>query len=83
MTRVSLLLCAAVIAVTLQTPLPDTLDKAAMTWVDATFKKMTPDDKVGQLVVSSIRSTYLATDSDAFDQLAQRVVERLWREGFL
>jgi beta-N-acetylhexosaminidase len=76
MTRVSLLLLATVATVTagaLQTPLPDTLDKAAMTWVDGTFKKMTLEDKVGQLVVSSIRSTYLATDSDAFDQLTQKV----------
>ena len=73
MTRVSLYIATAVTVVTLQVPLPDTLDKAAMTWVDATFKKMTLEDKVGQLVVSSIRSTYLATDSDAFDQLAQKV----------
>src|SRR5262245_41509749 len=73
--RFVLLLLASVTAVTLQAPLPlpDTLDKAAMTWVDTTFKKMTLEDKVGQLVVSSIRSTYLPTDTDAFDQLAQKV----------
>ncbi len=68
-----LLLCAALTAAAVQSPLPDTLDKVATAWVDATFKKMTLEDKVGQLVVSSIRSTYLSTDSDAFDQLAQKI----------
>ena len=36
-----------------QAPLPDALDKAAAKWVEDTFKKMTLDDKVGQLIVSS------------------------------
>ena len=40
-----------------QAPLPDALDKTAARWVDETFKKLTIDDKVGQLVVSSISST--------------------------
>ena len=42
-------------------------------WVEDTFKKMTLDDKVGQLVVSSFQSTYLANDTDAFDALAQKI----------
>ena len=35
------------------------LDKVADKWVEDTFKKMTLDDKVGQLIVSAIDSTYL------------------------
>jgi beta-glucosidase-like glycosyl hydrolase len=34
---------------------------------------MTLDDKVGQLIVSSSFSTYLPTDSDAYDALAEKV----------
>ena len=56
-----------------QAPLPETLDKAAAKWVDDTFKKMTLDDKVGQLIVSSMQSTYLANDTDAYDALVQKV----------
>jgi beta-N-acetylhexosaminidase len=56
-----------------QSSLPVTLDKAGERWVEDTFKKMTLDDKVGQLIVSSIDSTYLATDSPQFEQLAEKV----------
>jgi beta-N-acetylhexosaminidase len=56
-----------------QAPLSAGLDKAAAKWVDRTLKKMTIDEKVGQLVVPSFDSTYLATDSDAFDQLTADV----------
>jgi beta-N-acetylhexosaminidase len=58
-----------------QGPLPDALDKIAAKWVDDTFKKMTLDDKVGQLVLSSLPSTYLSTDSDAFAALADKVTK--------
>lgn len=56
-----------------QAPLPDGLDKVAAKWVDDTFKKMTLDDKVGQLVVTSANSTYLANDSDAYDVLVRKI----------
>ena len=64
-----------------QTPLPDGLDKAAAKWVEDTLKKLTLDDKVGQLVVSSFQSTYLSNDTDAFDALADKV-KRLRLGGF-
>lgn len=75
MKRPALLLCIALISQTFafQSPLPDTLDKIAAKWVDDTFKRMTLDDKIGQLVVSSFSSTYLASDTDTFDALAQKV----------
>src|SRR6188474_89818 len=56
-----------------QAALPDTLDKVAAKWVEDTFKKMTLDDKVGQLVVTSANTTYLASDTDAFESLAKKV----------
>jgi beta-N-acetylhexosaminidase len=56
-----------------QAPLPDSLDKAAAKWVEDTFKKMTLDDKVGQLVVTSANTTYLASDTDAYESLAKKV----------
>src|SRR5262245_20051991 len=56
-----------------QTPLPDVLDKAAAKWVDDTFKKMTLDDKVGQLVVTSANTTYLSNDTEAFETLARKI----------
>ena len=62
-------------SVAAQAPLPDALDKTAARWVDETLKKMTLDDKVGQLVVSSVNSTYLATDTDEFDTIAKKVVD--------
>jgi beta-N-acetylhexosaminidase len=67
-----LVLAIAVLSVA-QAPLPDSLDKAAAKWVEDTFKKMTLDDKVGQLVVTSANTTYLASDTDAFESLAKKV----------
>jgi beta-N-acetylhexosaminidase len=54
---------------------PATLDRVAQRWVDDTFKKMTLDDKVGQLVVSSFNSTYLASDTETFEELVRKVKE--------
>ncbi len=48
-------------------------DKAAETWVQATIKKMSLEDKVGQLLVSSFQSNFISTDSDAFETLAKAV----------
>ena len=49
------------------------LDGDAERWVTATLKRMTLDEKVGQLLVSSFRSEYLSTDSAEFDALAKAV----------
>ena len=45
-------------------------------WVEATLRGMSLDEKIGQLVMPSFRSTYLATDSEEFDRLAALVRER-------
>jgi beta-N-acetylhexosaminidase len=58
-----------------QTPLSDTLDRSAAKWVDDTLKKMTLDEKIGQLIVPSFNSTYLASDTDEFEVLARKVAD--------
>jgi beta-glucosidase-like glycosyl hydrolase len=55
--------------------LADTLDKTATKWIDDTFRKMTLDDKVGQMIVLSVNSTYLSSDTDQFEELARKVAE--------
>ena len=52
------------------------LDPRAARWVTATLEGMTLDQKVGQLIMPSFRSTYLSSDSDAYDTLASLVHEQ-------
>src|SRR5215510_9305481 len=58
-----------------QSPLPETLDRAAAKWVDDTLKKMTLDEKIGQLIVPALNSTYLASDTDDYEALVKKVTE--------
>jgi beta-N-acetylhexosaminidase len=44
------------------------LDKAAEKWVQDTFRRMTLDQKVGQLLVPSFDAVVTATDSEVFEQ---------------
>ena len=67
--------CCAVIALSAQPSDPFTLDRDATRWVDETLKKLTVDEKVGQLIVPSFDSGYLSTDSDTFDELTRLVKE--------
>jgi beta-N-acetylhexosaminidase len=75
MTRAALVgtLAIVTLAVPSAQDLPAGLDKTAEKWVETTFKAMTLDDKIGQMVVSSVDSTYLPSDSDEFDRLAARI----------
>lgn len=52
---------------------PFTLDREGTRWVAETMKKLTLDEKVGQLIVPSFESNFLSTDTDAFDQLSRLV----------
>jgi len=54
---------------------PFTLDRAAEKWVEQTRKALTPDEKIGQLIVPSFESNFLSTDSDAFETLTRLVRE--------
>ncbi len=52
---------------------PFPLDRAAERWVQETVKKLTLDEKVGQLLVPSFETSFLSTDSDTFDELTRLV----------
>jgi len=52
---------------------PFKLDRDAARWVEDTLKKLSLDEKVGQLIIPSIESNFVSTDSDAFDQLSNLV----------
>ena len=54
---------------------PLAVDKAGEKWVQATLKRMSLDEKVGQLLVSSFQSTFMSTDSEEFERLAKAVHE--------
>jgi beta-glucosidase-like glycosyl hydrolase len=54
---------------------PFEIDRAGEKWIQSAMKKMTVDEKVGQLIVSSFRSTFMSTDSEDFDRLAKAVHE--------
>jgi beta-glucosidase-like glycosyl hydrolase len=49
------------------------LDADAEHWVAATLKKMTLDDKVGQLLVSSFDAEYVSTDSRQYEALVKTI----------
>ena len=51
------------------------LDKAARAWVDTTIKKMSIEQLVGQMIFARLDSTYLSSDSDAFDDLVKLIRE--------
>jgi beta-N-acetylhexosaminidase len=52
---------------------PDPLDRAAERWVRTALQKMSMEDKVGQLIVSSFQSNFIASDTDEYDRLANLV----------
>ena len=58
-----------------QAPAPLTVDKAGEKWVQAELKKLTLEQKVGQMLVSSFYSSFMSTDSKEFDDLARAVHE--------
>src|SRR5512138_2407750 len=68
--------CASALALGLvpsTAPDPLTLDKEGERWVTTTLKKMSVDEKVGQIIVTSAETTFLATDSAEYDRLARLV----------
>jgi beta-N-acetylhexosaminidase len=54
---------------------PRTLDRNAEQWVQSTLEKMSIEEKVGQMIVSSFQSTFMSTDSAQFDELVRKVHE--------
>ncbi len=51
------------------------LDKAAQQWVDATLKKLTIEQLVGQMIFAPLNSTYLSSDSDQYEALVKLLHE--------
>ena len=47
--------------------------KEAAAWVAATMKKMTLDEKIGQLLFPSINAAYLSTDTEEYEKLLHLV----------
>jgi beta-glucosidase-like glycosyl hydrolase len=57
-----------------QKPSPqDVADRAADRWVRSTLAAMSVDEKAGQLLVSSFQSSFISSDSAAFDDLQKAV----------
>ncbi len=51
------------------------LDRTARQWVDATLKKLTIEQLVGQMIFAPLNSTYLSSDTDAYEALVKLVHE--------
>jgi beta-N-acetylhexosaminidase len=77
--RLRLALVASVCAILLvsvraQTPAASRkLDKDAERWVAETMKKMTLDDKIGQLLMPAFDSDFISSDSDEYDALVKEI----------
>jgi len=65
------LLCLGTIATSAQPP----LDKAGRAWVDATIKKLSLEQLVGQMIFAPFNSTYLSSDTDDYEALVTLVHE--------
>jgi beta-glucosidase-like glycosyl hydrolase len=50
-------------------------DAPAARWVAETFERMTLEQKIGQLIMPSVRAGYLSNDSERFERLAALVTE--------
>lgn len=51
------------------------LDRPARQWVDTTLKKLSLEQLVGQMIFAPFNSTYLSSDSDAYDALVKLIHE--------
>jgi len=67
---------SAAAAVAWRPPAGAPLDRDAERWVKRTLERMTLDERIGQMLVPSFETTYLPTDSDAFERLASWVREQ-------
>src|SRR2546430_5438499 len=52
---------------------PKKLSPAAKEWVETTLRKMTVDEKIGQLLFTTYHGSLTATDSDTYKQLLHDV----------
>src|SRR2546429_6139521 len=58
------------------------LSPAASAWVESTLRKMTVDEKIGQLLFTTYHGSFTSTDSDSYQQLLHDV-QALHVGGFI
>jgi len=51
------------------------LSPGANTWVESTLRKMTVDEKIGQLIFATYHGSFTSTDSPAFQQIMHSVTD--------
>jgi beta-N-acetylhexosaminidase len=61
---------------------PKKLSPAANAWVESTLRKMTVDEKAGQLLFTTVHGSFTATDSAAYQQILHDVKD-LHAGGFI
>ena len=71
----ALFVCVAIVSVTLTGQSQPALDKVARAWVDATIKKLSIEQLVGQMIFAAFQSTYLSSDTDDYEALIKLVHE--------
>src|SRR2546425_7268233 len=49
--------------------------RAALKWADKELRKMSLDEKIGQLICAAVNATFLNQDSEAFKALRHQVVD--------
>ncbi len=67
---IGVLLFGLVLSGDAQTP---PLDRASRQWVDSTLKKLSLEQIVGQMIFAPFQSTYMSSDSDAYEALVKLV----------
>src|SRR6185436_3451305 len=68
-------LMSSVLLSTQSAPRPLALDAEGEKWVRSTLRKLTLDEKIGQMLVTSFESNFMSTDSAEFERLARAVRE--------
>jgi beta-N-acetylhexosaminidase len=72
--RVLVVAALAAVSVCVSTqPARSSLDPAAARWVEQTLAKMTLDEKIGQLLVTSLDAVFTSADGDAYRKLRHLV----------
>jgi beta-N-acetylhexosaminidase len=73
--RRALLTGTLLVAVVLTGSAQPALDKPARAWVDATIKKLSLEQIVGQMIFAPFQSTYMSSDTAEYDALVKLVHE--------
>jgi beta-glucosidase-like glycosyl hydrolase len=67
------LVCAAVLVLAALPAAQAPLDREAQRWVETTFKKLTTDQMVGQLLMPRFSGVYTSSDSDTYERLSSLI----------